>query len=115
METINAIVRNQIDLHRAALIIKALHIAVKNSPHVRFHGDRSEMIRKLPEFEEVAEQAALSAPVTQPAAALPFYASQEWELQTLAEEPIPVLRNPPGRVSSAIAKPHAEHVRTLRE
>ena len=36
MEVINAIARNTIDLRRADLILKALHIAVKNSRRVRF-------------------------------------------------------------------------------
>lgn len=51
METINAIVRNQIDLRRAELIIKALHIAVKNSHNVHFNWDKEQMIRQSPEFE----------------------------------------------------------------
>jgi hypothetical protein len=49
METVNAIVRNQIDMRRAELIIKALNIAVKNSRRVRFDRCESDMVRKLPE------------------------------------------------------------------
>jgi len=54
METINAIVRNQIDLQRANMIIRALSIAVRNSRRVRFDRCESEMIRKLPESLPVA-------------------------------------------------------------
>ena len=36
MEVINAIARNTIDLRRADLMLKALHIAVKNAHRVRF-------------------------------------------------------------------------------
>ena len=37
MEVINALVRNTIDFRRAQLILRALHIAVKNSPRVHFN------------------------------------------------------------------------------
>jgi len=72
METINAIVRNQIDLRRADLILKALHIAVKNCHRVSFNLDTSEMIRQSPEFEAPPEQPAIaSARVVQPVATPP--------------------------------------------
>jgi hypothetical protein len=58
METINAIVRNQIDMQRASLIIRALSIAVRNSRRVRFDRCESEMIRKLPELEPAEAQSA---------------------------------------------------------
>jgi hypothetical protein len=72
METINAIVRNQIDLRRADLILKALHIAVKNSRRVAFNWDTSHMIRQSPEFETPPEPPAIaSAPADQPVATPP--------------------------------------------
>ena len=40
MEVINALVRNTIDFRRAQLILRALHIAVKNSPRVHFRVHR---------------------------------------------------------------------------
>ncbi len=58
METINAIVRNQIDFQRANLLIRALSIAVRNSRRVRFDRLESEMVRKLPEVEQVEAQAS---------------------------------------------------------
>ena len=36
MEVINALMRNTIDLKRAELILRALHIAVKNARRVKF-------------------------------------------------------------------------------
>lgn len=50
MEVINAIARNTIDLRRADLILKALHIAVKNSRRIRFDGDTDEMVHEVPNF-----------------------------------------------------------------
>jgi len=54
METINAIVRNTIDLPRANLILRALNIAVRNSRRVRFDRLESEMVRAIPEYPHAA-------------------------------------------------------------
>jgi hypothetical protein len=53
MEVINALVRNHIDLRRAQLILRALHIAVKNSPRVHFHSSPREMVREVPDYPAV--------------------------------------------------------------
>jgi hypothetical protein len=50
MEVINALVRNTIDFRRAQLILRALHIAVKNSPRVHFNIHDNEMVREVPEY-----------------------------------------------------------------
>jgi hypothetical protein len=50
MEVINALVRNTIDFRRAQLILRALHIAVKNSPRVHFRIHQREMIREVPNY-----------------------------------------------------------------
>jgi hypothetical protein len=50
MEVINALVRNTIDFKRAQLILRALHIAVKNSPRVHFRVHGAEMVREVPEY-----------------------------------------------------------------
>jgi hypothetical protein len=63
MEVINALIRNTIDFRRAQLILRALHIAVKNSPRVHFRIHDSEMIREVPEYP-----AAPPAPKTRTAA-----------------------------------------------
>src|SRR5580704_6973350 len=50
MEVINALVRNTIDLRRAQLILRALHIAVRNSPRVHFDINKSDMIHEVPNY-----------------------------------------------------------------
>jgi hypothetical protein len=50
MEVINALVRNTIDFKRAQLILRALNIAVKNSPRVHFRVHQREMISEVPEY-----------------------------------------------------------------
>jgi hypothetical protein len=50
MEVINAIARNTIDLRRADLMLKALHIAVKNSRRVQFDFRSSSIVSEIPEY-----------------------------------------------------------------
>jgi hypothetical protein len=47
MEVINALMRNTIDVKRATLIIRALHIAVKNAARVKF-GIQEPVTKKSP-------------------------------------------------------------------
>src|SRR6201993_245762 len=54
MEVINALMRNTIDLKRATLILRALHIAVKNAPRVKF--GIQEPVTKIPEYAPPTEQ-----------------------------------------------------------
>ena len=49
MEVLNAIVRNDIDLKRAGLLIRGLHIASKNIHRVYFNIHTSEMVRDVPQ------------------------------------------------------------------
>jgi len=58
MEVINALARNAIDLKRAALILRALHIAVKNARRVRFDRDRSSMVQEAPDYSDRCENGA---------------------------------------------------------
>jgi hypothetical protein len=62
MEVINALMRNTIDLKRATLILRALHIAVKNAQRVKFNAGR-EIVREVPEYAgqtaPLSEQAAI--------------------------------------------------------
>jgi len=51
MEVINALMRNTIDLKRAELILRALHIAVKNSRRAKF-GNSHDMVREVPEYAD---------------------------------------------------------------
>ncbi len=59
MEVINAIARNTIDLRRADLILKALHIAVKNSRRVRFESQTSTMVDQIPDYTARVGQPSL--------------------------------------------------------
>jgi hypothetical protein len=51
MEVINALARNQIDVKRAELILRALHIAVKNARNVHFGLHSNSMVKHIPEYE----------------------------------------------------------------
>src|SRR5579864_1052682 len=55
MEVINALMRNTIDLKRATLILRALHIAVKNAHRVHFNLFKNEMVREIPDYAEPAQ------------------------------------------------------------
>ena len=50
MEVVNALVRNHIDVARARLILRALSIAARNAPKVRFDRWESEMVQEVPEY-----------------------------------------------------------------
>ena len=50
MEVINALMRNTIDLKRAALILRALHIAVKNASRVKIATHARNMVREIPDY-----------------------------------------------------------------
>jgi hypothetical protein len=117
METINAIVRNTIDLRRADLIIKALNIAVKNSRRVRFDRCESEMIRKLPVSLPVAAQPPALPEKISPAltASTPVW-DQQWDQQKEEAEEAQATRKPAARVTAAaIAQAQAVNARQLRE
>jgi hypothetical protein len=50
MEVINALMRNTIDMKRATLIIRALHIAVKNAARVKYNMHSRDMVTEIPEY-----------------------------------------------------------------
>ena len=52
MEVINALMKNTIDPKRATLIIRALHIAVKNASRVKFNLHSKDMVTHVPEFPD---------------------------------------------------------------
>jgi hypothetical protein len=54
MEVINGLMRNSLDFKRATLILRALHIAVKNANRVRFDARKSDMVKELPHYQESA-------------------------------------------------------------
>ena len=74
MEVINAIARNTIDLRRAELMLKALHIAVKNAHRVRFDTVPGRMVHEVPDY---------------PAPKKPVYAAPETTVSVAAIETAP--------------------------
>ena len=52
MEVINGLIRNTLDAKRAELILRALHIAVKNARNVRFDSEVYPKVRDVPEYAE---------------------------------------------------------------
>ena len=53
-EVINALLRNTIDLKRATLILRALHIAVKNDARASVRVSEREMVKEVPQYDETA-------------------------------------------------------------
>jgi hypothetical protein len=53
-EVINALLRNTIDMKRATLILRALHIAVKNDARASVRAQASNMVKEIPEYDETA-------------------------------------------------------------
>jgi hypothetical protein len=52
MHTIDAVLKGAIDNKRANLVLKALHIAVRNSRNVRFSTRPDDMVREVPNYAE---------------------------------------------------------------
>jgi hypothetical protein len=99
MEVINALARNSIDLKRAELILRALHIAVKNARRVRFSLHETEMVREVPTYSappKPAQPAAPEPPVEVKAPPLTPY--QTWTTVTLdSVDADAIQRKPPAR------------------
>jgi hypothetical protein len=70
MEIINALVRNTIDFRRAQLVLRALHIAVKNSPRVHFGVHSLDMTREVPDYPAAPAAQKPPAPALAQAGAL---------------------------------------------
>ena len=70
MEVINALMKNTIDLKRATLILRALHIAVKNASRVKFEIQGKSSVNQIPEYAlppdntEFSETAEIDFPTT---------------------------------------------------
>ena len=56
MEVINGLLRNTLDAKRAELILRALHIAVKNARNIKFDSEVYPKVREIPEYAEPASQ-----------------------------------------------------------
>ena len=93
MEIINALVRNTIDFRRAQLILRALHIAVKNSPRVHFNVHNNEMIREVPSYPAAPTVQKPPSPALNQAAAL---------ARIPRPKPISITRPRPPKVAAAL-------------
>ena len=88
MEVINALMRNTIDVKRATLIIRALHIAVKNAARVKFGIHATDTVTQVPDYaeptaehEEIARQSELPAIAATPYKPVDINDSHFWEYQ----------------------------------
>jgi hypothetical protein len=61
MEVINALMRNTIDLKRAQLILRALHIAVRNAKNVHLGRHASNMVSEVPDYPAPPKPATTAA------------------------------------------------------
>jgi hypothetical protein len=91
MEIVNALVRNQIDVARARLILRALSIAARNASKTRFDCWQSDMVKEVPEYPAAPPVAGPFAIATAQAAALTTISTPE--------------ENEPERLSSAFHPP----------
>ena len=107
MEVINALARNTIDLHRAQLILRALHIAVKNARRVRFGVNDNEVVREVPTYPAPPRPTpAVHEPAAAEAASIVLNALNAAPLTPLQTRPVltldsapadPTQRKPPAR------------------
>ena len=118
METINAIVRNTIDLKRASLILRALAIATHSARRVRFDRQESDMVRAIPDYPP-APEVKPDRPTSLIVAANLSVSPSQWQKQkgpqkSEAEQQAP--RKPAGRVTFAPLEPaNAANARPQRE
>lgn len=108
MEVVNALVRNQIDIARARLVLRALSIAVRNSSKTHFDCWQSDMVKEVPEYPAAPPATGPFAIATVQAAALatistPPEDESEHERFNSAFQPAPVdvRRKPPASVKTA--------------
>jgi hypothetical protein len=91
MEVINALMRNTIELKRANLILRALHIAVKNARYAKFNIFKNEMVREVPDYAEPAQDQVGTAAPGAPGRAAAACPDTELDLPAVAathEKPI---------------------------
>src|ERR1700722_9804884 len=95
MEVIHALARNSIDLKRAELLLRALHIAVRNARRVRFNLGGKEMVREIPSYPappKPARQPEPDPPIE--VNAPPLTPLQTWATLTVDAEANPTQRKP---------------------
>ena len=85
MEVVNALVRNQIDVARARLILRALSIASRNASKVRFDCWQSDMVKEVPEYPAAPPATGPFAVATVQAAALATISTPQEEEESEVE------------------------------
>ena len=101
MEVINALMRNTIDLKRAELILRALHIAVKNARRVKFDIHAGDTVKEIPEYARVGADTFVR-PSGEAAVQPPAEAELQTEANQPAEDELPYAASiPPARTLSA--------------
>jgi hypothetical protein len=136
MHMIDAVLKGTIDIKRANVVLKALHIAVRNSRNVYFHIRSDDMVREVPNYAEqyLTEHPELGPPITHVAPDAPVRDAEQGsagdchpeEAQALAkrrpanEEPAPSvsrgsLHPPADPAAPPNQKSHPEQARPSRE
>jgi hypothetical protein len=113
MEIINALVRNTIDLHRAQLVLRALHIAVRNAPRVHFNIHDREMTREVPEYPAAPAVQKPPSPALAQAGALARIPRPKPISITRPKPPIVAAQPEPTRSKPPAAVKHAPGVRNV--
>ncbi len=110
MEVINALVLNTIDLPRAQLILRALHIAVRNAPRVHYRIHDREMVREVPNYPAAPAVPVPPAPALNQAGALariprpkPISITRPPRPPIVAAQPEPARPKPPAPAKPAPA------------
>jgi hypothetical protein len=136
MHMIDAVLKGTIDIKRANVVLKALHIAVRNSRNVYFHIRSDDMVREVPNYAEqyLTEHPELGPPITHVAPDVPVRDAEQGsagdchpeEAQAFAkrrpanEEPAPSvsrgsLHPPADPAAPPNQKSHPEQARPSRE
>jgi hypothetical protein len=98
MEVINALARNSVDLKRAELLLRALHIAVRNARRVRFNLGGKEMVREVPNYPAPPNTVKPAPELPVEINAAPLTELQTWATLTVeAAETNAAQRKPPAR------------------
>jgi hypothetical protein len=118
MEIVNALVRNQIDVPRARLVLRALSIAARHAGKARFDCFQHDMVKEVPEYPAAPPATGPFAIATAQAAALattntPPKEESEVERFNSAFQPSPenIRRKPPASVKSV---PRSRSARSSR-
>jgi hypothetical protein len=119
MEVVNALVRNQIDVARARLVLRALSIAARNASKTHFDCWQSDMVNEVPEYPAAPPPTGAFAIATAQATALASISQpqeDESEVERLSSafhsQSAIVRRKPPASVKTALRSRSASRGRT---